>query len=133
MDVWVLKDKLSELNRKIEMILYGTDYRGNDNLLPIGYDGNDPDEIFWYQELGELMTHLYYFKWVMDYLQKPVMYQGMIRISESGGYMLDGIEIKGDDIFEVFESDDPTKASHWRRTCADSRLDLDGRLARIRG
>ncbi len=133
MDVQMLKGKLLELNKKIEMILRETNYRGNDNLLPIGYDGNNPDDIFLYHELRELLTHLHYINWMMNYLQEPVMCQGIIRISENGKYMLDGIEIKGDDIFEVFETESSTKASHWRRTCADSRLNFDGRLARLRG
>lgn len=78
MDVQMLKDKLLELNEKIEKILRETKYHGNDNLLPIEYDGNNPDDIFWYQELRELLTHLHYINWMMNYLQESVMCQGVI-------------------------------------------------------
>ena len=89
MDIKMLKDKLLELSKEIKPLIHETDRRGTDNLFPIEYDDNNPDELFWYQEFSGLLTHLHYINWVMDYLQKPVIHQGIIRVSEDGKYVLD--------------------------------------------
>lgn len=133
MDIRVLQKELQELNEKIEPILRESGYFKTGALTKIRYDNKNLDEKFVYEKCWELLRYLGYCNDVLNYLQKPILHEGIVRVSGNGKYTIGELEINKGDVFEIFEIDESTNAYHWRTVYSDSRLNFEGKKARIRG
>ena len=81
-----------------------------------------------------IFSHLKEAYSLLSYLQKPVICEGMVEYS-GNEYVLDGIRLADEELFEVLERDEYTGKWKWTLTsiCEYFETDYDGMRARVRG
>lgn len=134
MDIQSLEKKLVGINKKLEAVLHQSGYLDTDDLLLIKYDTDSPNDIFLYETYMGIFPHLREAYSVLSYLQKPVICEGIVEYSRNG-YVLDGIKLADEDMFEVLERDEYTGKRKWvlASICEYFGTDYDGMKARVRG
>lgn len=134
MDIRMLEKKLAGISRKLEAVLRQSGYLDTDDLLLVRYDTDSPDDVFLYETYMGIFSHLKEACSVLSYLQKPVIREGIVEYSQNG-YVLDGIRLADEDMFEVLERDEYTGKRKWvlASICEYFEKDYDGMKARVRG
>lgn len=132
MTITALTKKLFELNKMIAPILQESGYLETADLSSVKRNIANPDDNFLFDEFFGLLTHLGYVYSVLSYMEKPVTHEGIIQISRSDKYELDGVELADEDVIEILEVDHYTKMNTWVMTAVRNSPDLSGRIARVR-
>lgn len=132
MTIRSLKKALMELNRMLAFILQKSGYLETADLSTVKRSTANPDDNFLFDEFFGLLTHLGYVYSVLSYMEKPVTHEGIIQISRSDKYELDGIELADEDVIEILEVDHYTKMNKWVMTAVRNNRNLSGKIARIR-
>lgn len=132
MNIQTLKEKLYGLSPQIEAILKESGYTNITNLSAIPMDICNPDERLLYTEFSSLLSHLDYVYTMLNYLQKPILYEGIICINSEGNYEINGIEVNPSDTLEILVNDKDANTYRWRLTSMKYDSDLVGRRVRIR-
>lgn len=134
MDIRMLEKKLAGISKKLEAVLRQSGYLDTDDLLLVEYDTDSPDDVFLYETYMGIFSHLREAYSVMSYLQKPVIREGIVEYSQDG-YVLDGIKLADEDMFEILERDEYTGKKKWTLAsiCEYFGTDYDGMKARVRG
>lgn len=134
MDIQMLEKKLIGISRMLGAVLRQSGYQDTDDLLLVKYDTDSPDDILLYEAYMGIFSHLKEAYSVLNYLQKPVIREGIVEYSRNG-YVLDGIELADEDMFEVLERDEYTGKWKWvlASICEYFETDYEGMRARVRG
>ncbi len=134
MDIQMLEKKLTGISRMLGAVLRQSGYQDTDDLLLVKYDTDSPDDILLYEAYMGIFSHLKEAYSVLNYLQKPVIHEGIVEYSWNG-YVLDGIELADEDMFEVLERDEYTGRWKWvlASICEYFETDYEGMRARVRG
>lgn len=132
MTIRALKKALMELNRMLAPILQESGYLETADLSSVKRNIANPDDNFLFDEFFGLLTHLGYVYSVLSYMEKPVTHEGIIQISRSDKYELDGVELADADVIEILEVDHYTKMNKWVMTAVRNNRNLSGKIARIR-
>jgi len=86
MTLFELHDELKSIQPSIRSILRKSKYDECDGLYELDMDLSDPEQGLLRDELGAIMRKLSDISWELDYLSKPISYQGTIRRLSSGRY-----------------------------------------------
>lgn len=132
MDIKALEEKLLALNKDIEDIFEGIDYKNNHKLDSVTYNKESLNECMLYNEFGSLFTHLDFINALLNYLQKPVIQEGTIRPNDKGGYKLNDITLNRKDVLEIICYDEINKVFFWKPLKVKEHTELDGKQARMR-
>lgn len=134
MDIQMLEKKLTGISKMIETVLRRSGYLDMGDLLLVEYDTDNPNDILLYETYMGIFSHLKEAYSLLSYLQKPVICEGMVEYS-GNEYVLDGIRLADEELFEVLERDEYTGKWKWTLTsiCEYFETDYDGMRARVRG
>lgn len=132
MTIKALNKALMKLNRMLAPILQESGYLETADLSSVKRNIANPDDNFLFDEFFGLLTHLGYVYSILSYMEKPVTHEGIIQISRSDKYELDGVELADEDVIEILEVDHYTRMNKWVMTAVRNSPDLSGRIARVR-
>ena len=132
MDLETLKTKITDLDLKAEEIRKECGYSvSSDSMKHVEWDTKDPDSCFLFHELRDIMNVLGFIHYKLDYLQKPVTHEGILRYNKKG-YELDGIKLRYESRIEVLATDEDTQTSKWELHFLTDHSNLGGMRARTR-
>ena len=137
-----LKKDMNRLNSEIKRILKRSGYTDYAEL-DVEYDSNNPDDLMLHAELGNMMSSLDEIMSSLEYLNRPVKVEGILRKNSNGRYEIDGHELTSGSPVEVLIYDRYYERREWVSSriehsgrdyylVSNREVDLDGLKARIR-
>lgn len=133
MDLETLKTKIIDLDLIAEEIRKECGYStSSDSMEHVTLDRNDPDACFLYHELKDILNVSDFIHYKLNYLQAPIISEGILLYNKESGYELNGIRLNYDDRIEVLATDENTQNSKWELHYLTDYANLGGMRARIR-
>ena len=102
--------EVTELNIKLQQILYHSQYEMYDDLSGLEWDKTDADQLFMLDELRQIMYKIDDISHTLNYLEKPIKAEGALHKNANGRYEVQGIELSSGCGIEYLATDD----RHWR-------------------
>lgn len=121
-DLQKVLDSASKLSNAIGELLKQSTYIDYDDLSGLQIDRNDPEQWLLWDELRGIMGRLDNAKRDIDYLNRPVVYTGVLQKNSSGRYETDKKEYTSGNGIEVLIYDDFYEKNRWIAT----RVEHDG-------
>lgn len=139
-----LKKDMDRLNGDIKRILKSSGY-AEWAELDVEYDRSNPDDVMLHDELSSMMSSLDEIACTLDYLNRPVKVEGILRKNRNGRYEIGDRELSSGSPVEALVYDRYDERWEWTSSrieydhgkgdyylVSDRDVDLDGLRARIR-
>lgn len=122
MDVKELKLEMDGLNSQIKRILKSSGYADYAELS-VDYDRSNPDEVMLRRELSSCIDKLDEVSAVLEYLNRPVRVEGILRKNRNGRYEIGDRELSSGSPVEVLIYDRYDERWEW----LSSRIEHNGK------
>lgn len=123
MNIKKLEKKLLQLDQEITTTL--------NERKDLNYDCNDSNDCLLYKQFGYILGHFEYIHAVINYLQRPVLKEGIIKV-ENGKYTLDGIALNLGNVIEILKFEQDIKGNYWYPIILGECEEVKGKRARVR-
>lgn len=109
-------NEMSDLNDEVKRILKKISYKDYDDLSGLKNDGS-PEDALIRDELVDAAGHLDKFRRIINYLNRKVVKQGVLKLNERGRYEIvedeDEYEYTSADLIEFLYYDDYDEREKW--------------------
>lgn len=141
-----LVKEMESINGKIKQVLkdlkFDYDYWPEESVEDLGCDKNDPDALQLISEYRNMLMKLSQVSQNIEYLKRPIVYEGILHMNEHGRFEFDGIELTCGMGVEILVQDYPEDSPEWVASSIEANngyyfvarpnLKLEGKRARIR-
>ena len=137
-----LTQKMQSTSQTIRQLLKDVDYEYEEYLESVQIDQKNPDEVQLMTEYMRILKQLDKVVDTLDYLKRPIAYEGTLHMNQNDRYEFDGIELSCGSPVEILVQDSEDASPEWiaSRIEADNgyyvvarrHMPLEGKRARIR-
>ena len=143
MTIIELQEALNKINEQAKKICKETGYETYGELSNVEFDPKNPEHAFLMDELYSAVHKLDQVSWGLDYLNRPVRYEGVLTLNSRDRYELCGIELTCGSGLEILYYDELFERYTWIASSiehngkeyyfvAKPNIELEGVTARIR-
>lgn len=129
MEIGRLRERIFCLNEEIGSILTECAYSKQYDLT-VDYDAENAEEGMMYHEFSSIFTHLDYINYVVEYMKKPFVGEGIIELDGTDTYRLNGVRLRRNETIEILRTEPEV---YWDVVAVSDIYKLEGVRARLRG
>lgn len=114
--------EMVKISGQIEKLLYGLKYYDYDDLSGLEFTLDNPNQIQLWEEMRGIVDQLHRAKTDIDYMNRPILADGILRQNGNGRYEAGGREFTSGSVLEALIDDGRYDCPHW----VVSRIEHDG-------